>query len=552
MSGNKNLDAYLKLRNSKYSKKLGSGAVGTVYLCHTQKKEARAIKMIRLNEQNRPLFERERDLMTAVGLHPYIMRFYFSAVLSEHGYLEYEYVKGITVDELMDIYMKTNSLFFIKIAQTLLSGLEHLHSLGIFHRDISSLNTMICLDPDDADMPFYAKIIDLGIGCMIDNDETASCPDGRGIGPQATSLYTWPYASAEGSARKTLMCTDIWLAGSTLYQIAYGINFNFFDTFAKGLIFQGYYLPEMGGHPVPPDLSVSDDRKEYLDPDPSILGTLDPDSLKVAKMYRSYVLGKERDPIYDFTATYESIIHDILRLMLSRDINKCFSATDLLRYIDQEWDIPHYGHFPQRRKLNNCELPCEDPHNNFYKHNCNACEHCEWDAVGSKRGQHTVHCRPIPPNDKTEDIRAECLARVGKHEYYIWNPYRKDCDMISDENEDYLSKRYSILFKDGGHEFLPGEEIRRRIKDKDFRELDTDLRILSRLEDYPYHPLTTTPSDTPFHRFYNDPTQQVPPKPIPNLNKVTDLSQLRQDEAMLKQYCIQFRKSLRRTRTKTD
>jgi serine/threonine protein kinase len=509
------LDIFLKHRTLTFIRKLGQGAMGTVYLCHNTKTgDLRAVKEIKwskLNAGNKAYYHREVKLMETIGVHPYIVNPYYSARIAESGFLELEYIEGVMMDTLVDIYKKTNSLFFIKIAKTLLEGLEYLHSKHIYHRDINSNNVMICADPTDINIPFKTKIIDLGIGCLI-GDDIASCPNDDGDGGVGQSLFGWPYSVEGTPAEKTLMCNDIWLAGSVLYQLAYGIDFRFFDTEGRtgfqALLFQGYGIPKNGGHPVPPDLrrSFLKDRAKYLDPDPDLLKDLTPDQVALVKMYERYVLKPSRDPVYDFDPQKHSIIHEILRLMLAREVKTCFSATDLLKYITEQWDKAHiFGVYPQRKNVDNCDSPCEEPLNNYYEHNCKKCAHCQWNAEGVKVKEHTIHCSSIVPNDRTRQAREYCLSRrPTKHEAYIWNPYRKTCESVIDESDDYLTQRFSILYKDGAKAPVSGAVIRRRITSMDHSALDNDETILERLKMFQYHLLMTPPSLPFFYEFFNN------------------------------------------------
>jgi serine/threonine protein kinase len=504
--------SYYETRNLTHVMELGSGAVGTVGLYTNIDGNKRAVKNIKLIAGNRPLFHREVEIMKDLqksGGHPNIMKYYHSKIIGNTGYLEYEYVDGIDVEDLMGIFVKTNSKFFFKIAIGVLQGLEFLHKLGIYHRDIGGQNVLICIDHDDPDMPFKAKIIDLGIGCKVNGNKHNTCSVRIG----AQSRFDWPYNDNTSNTQKALECGDIWLTGNLLFNIAYGADFDLFnDSGSYGMMAQVFHMrmPIKGGYPLPPDLSTPR-LKKIMIPQPPPLDALVEDQAKIVQLYADYVVGRTRDPVFDFDITKESPINDVLRLMLAREEKHCFSASEVLTYIKSVWtDDMIVTPYPQRRKINSCRLPCEDPSNNYYKNRCDKCTHCVWNDEGFRKGMETIHCSTVAPNSRSEQDKRDCLNGPRKGIHNVWNPYRKTCEIVMDEPITLLSNRYSIMYSDGTDVPVNGLEIKRRIIERDRTLLDSDAIILKRLTEFPYHPLKTEMSHSFFYNYFRDRKPQSP------------------------------------------
>lgn len=490
-------DPYIKIKNYTLIDEIGSGTFGTVYLCVNETGDKRAIKKLSIKDSVdvHNSYIREVRLLQVLGNHPNIAQYYNSEIIRRYGYIEQEYVQGVDVEILMALFGRTNQLFCVKFAETLLSGLNHLHINGIYHRDLNYNNVLVCLDPDDENMPLMVKIIDLGIGCRFNDINGASCANVKG-----DSLFTWPYDPSlfndVPTTQETLVCNDIWQAGSLVYHVAYGDSFRRFNPNVSGfnaLYFFGQRMSKKGGYPVPPnDIVNVMDPELYND---IVQNDLLEEQAIVVSTYSDYVIHNKRDPVYDFDIGKVSFVHDLIRLMLSRSVKDCFNTTELLAYIKAEWhDAQSLGPRPQRANLNNCHLPCEDPSNSYYESNCKKCQHCRWDDKGIMYGSHTAHCVPIEINSRSEQERRDCLFRGG-----IWNPYRKNCEFIGDETNKYLSNRYSILFMDDP---VSGAEIKRRVKSRDYRKLLSDKLVLEKLKNFSYHPLQTIASHSFFYDYF--------------------------------------------------
>lgn len=485
------LNSYLRSRGLDKIQDLGTGSSANTYLCKDSNDRKVVVKQLKLRGNMIKFYNRESAILKRLSQgagHPNVVAYYHSEIQDDYGYIEQEYIAGLDVETITLLYGRTNSLFCIKFIKSLLSALEYIHKMDVYHLDLNPNNVIVCLDLEDTDMPLTAKVIDFGISSQHGKDGL-----NKRIG---STLFDWPYNpdnKVNGpSTAETMSCNDIWQAGQLLYQVVYNGSFRRFNPLSRGhvaLLHFTYHMPKRGGYPVPPG------PKDKTTPLPAevrqeLHDELLHDQAQVAAVYTDYVLKEHRDPIYDFDPNKSSELHDIIRLLLPRKLKDCVTATEAQKYIELVWDDANmFGRYIQRGKINNCEYPCEDPLNSYYKDNCLKCNHCEWSEKGVKRGTHIAHCIPKKPSPESEMDRHQALSKG-----HVWNPYRKTAEPIDkDMNNEYVSNRYSFLFKDGLERTnpVPGKEIKRRFRERDYKMLNSDEKVLEILEDFSYHPLQT-------------------------------------------------------------
>ncbi len=149
-------------------RKLGSGAMGTVYLGWDPKlKREIALKTIRISSQ---VSEQERTRLTkslidegvhsAQLMHPNIVTVFDIAGDDQYAFVAMELVTG----GALDLQLKANEVYSIAqvlvIADGVLAGLQAAHDAGIIHRDIKPANVLI-------DETGVVKVTDFGIAGSI-------------------------------------------------------------------------------------------------------------------------------------------------------------------------------------------------------------------------------------------------------------------------------------------------------------------------------------------------------------------------------------------------
>jgi predicted Ser/Thr protein kinase len=190
---------------------LGAGAMGAVYKGRYVKTGAAvAIKVMSHGTSNASSiarFEREANILKQLN-HPNIVRYYGA---SRHGDLPYyamEYVKGETLDKVMERRDRFSWEEVVALGLQLCAALQHAHDKGIVHRDLKPSNLMILSDGT-------LKLTDFGIA--KDLDVTALTAANNTVG---TASYMSP-EQCKGTASITYK-SDLYSLGVVFYELVTG------------------------------------------------------------------------------------------------------------------------------------------------------------------------------------------------------------------------------------------------------------------------------------------------------------------------------------------
>jgi len=549
MSDNK----ILQSRGYKKALLIGSGGVGSAYLCVGPDRKKYVCKTVQLKRrEGGSLFKREVRTMQHLHAHPHpnVVSFVEAWDNGSIGVIVMQYLPGITISTAISAFGTGNKSFINKMALGMLEGLQHMHKYGAIHLDIKSENVVIVEDLNDPDMPLKAVIIDLGAGCLItdtgEQDAFCSVIARKTSGIQA--LIAWPYFDDNldpakpkelKEIKRQLYCKDMWQVGHVIWEVAYGTEFYLLMSDrlrenASGLIL-GYSnmrtIPGQGGHPAPPDFhNLTDSQREYIELDEELAekirypkddNILLRDQSKVAQIYHKYNVSDERDRIDDFNMNFESGVHGLIRLLLPTSPQNCLGIPQVLEYIAQTWSLSNRLFGKQRDKniLKNCDIPCDDPVNNAYQRRCERCSHCEWDKEGkrsSEDGAFKVYCKNKKPTDTQERKMQQCLAKPDS----MWNYYRHVCEEhLYDVEGPTLHKLYAVLYKD--YDTVTPAQVKKRIKNADHKQLDTYQNISKRLDNIPYHYLKSISRDI-FYDLYNVDMPGIDIRPILDRQQVDE------------------------------
>lgn len=156
-------------RHFKFIRELGSGGAGVTNLFHDEtmdtyfaiKKYLPVGQNVNYKEEFYQRFVREIKILFKVP-HPNIVRIYNYYLYPEYqlGYLQMEYIEGITIDK----YIQNNEANIEKIFRSTIGAFVFLENNNILHRDIRPSNIMI-------DNTGEVKIIDFGFGKELDDSE---------------------------------------------------------------------------------------------------------------------------------------------------------------------------------------------------------------------------------------------------------------------------------------------------------------------------------------------------------------------------------------------
>lgn len=194
---------------------LGQGGNAFVYLAQELESERWvAIKHLTLGAQLQE-FEKgnlikrfliEANLMQSLS-HPHIMTVYEHFEIDGHYFMVMEYLKGLTLKEIMNRTQLGHRELLILIEQVL-GALEYAHGQRIVHRDIKPDNIMVIRQNNQ----IIAKLLDFGIARLEFNQQLTT--DGALLG---TIAYMSP-EQLQNSHNITHQ-TDIYSIGIVLYEL---------------------------------------------------------------------------------------------------------------------------------------------------------------------------------------------------------------------------------------------------------------------------------------------------------------------------------------------
>ncbi len=198
--------------NFKITDFLEEGGMGKVYLARqlTIDREV-AIKILDPSLSKNPQFK-ERFINEANAL----AKLNHTNIVSIYDFVEYEgnyciimeYVKGTTLDKIIENNHNVDISLSINIINQLLDGLSYAHKQSIVHRDIKPSNVII-----DSDK--RVKILDFGIAKMVLSNSNLT--------KTGTRMGSICYMSPEQILGKDLnLKTDIYSVGITFYELLSG------------------------------------------------------------------------------------------------------------------------------------------------------------------------------------------------------------------------------------------------------------------------------------------------------------------------------------------
>jgi len=191
---------------------LGRGGMGVVYRAHDRDlDDAVAIKTLRgeaLSADPGLLDRFKQEIRLARRItHPNILR---THDLGESGglrYLSMEFVRGLTLKQLIEASDILPTPVALRIAKQLCAGLAAAHEVGVIHRDIKPQNIII-------EAGGGLKIMDFGI---------ARLQEERGMTAEGTVVGTPDYMSPEQARGVALdFRSDIYSTGVVLYEVFTG------------------------------------------------------------------------------------------------------------------------------------------------------------------------------------------------------------------------------------------------------------------------------------------------------------------------------------------
>jgi serine/threonine-protein kinase len=185
-----------KLLDGKYQilDRLGIGGMGEIFkVRHIHLNELRVIKIMRPNvaadDQGMQRFLQEARTSTMIKHKNLAMLYDFAQLDDGSYYMVWEFIDGTNIQKWIGQNGPMPARLAIEIAIQALSGLEHLHSMGLIHRDISPENIMLSQDHHGK---LAVKVIDFGIAKQLSEGD-----GGQGLTQTGMFLGKLKYASPE-------------------------------------------------------------------------------------------------------------------------------------------------------------------------------------------------------------------------------------------------------------------------------------------------------------------------------------------------------------------
>ncbi len=190
---------------------LGSGGMGVVFKARDRKlDELVALKMLKnATSDQLSRFKSEIKLARKIS-HPNVLATYDFGEIDQIPFISMEYVRGITMRQLLDQSGSLPLSAGLHLARQLCRGLGAAHSQGVLHRDIKPENLII-------EHTGNAKLMDFGIARPFQ-----SPADGRQTQPG--TLIGTPYYLAPGQleGKEADARADIYASGVVLFEIFTG------------------------------------------------------------------------------------------------------------------------------------------------------------------------------------------------------------------------------------------------------------------------------------------------------------------------------------------
>jgi serine/threonine-protein kinase len=174
--------------------RLGVGGMGEIFkVRHIHLNELRVIKIMRPNvaadEQGMQRFLQEARTSTMIKHKNLAMLYDFAQLEDGSYYMVWEFIDGTNIQKWTFQNGPMPSRLVIEISIQALNGLDHLHSMGLIHRDISPENIMLSQDHHGK---LLVKVIDFGIAKQL-----AEGDGGHGLTQTGMFLGKLKYASPE-------------------------------------------------------------------------------------------------------------------------------------------------------------------------------------------------------------------------------------------------------------------------------------------------------------------------------------------------------------------
>src|SRR2546423_7396244 len=174
--------------------RLGVGGMGEIFkVRHIHLNELRVVKIMRPNvaadDQGLQRFLQEARTSTMIKHKNLAMLYDFAQLDDGSYYMVWEFIDGTNIQKWIFQNGPMPARLTVEVAIQALTGLDHLHAMGLIHRDISPENIMLSQDHHGK---LLVKVIDFGIAKSLAEGES-----GQGLTQTGMFLGKLKYASPE-------------------------------------------------------------------------------------------------------------------------------------------------------------------------------------------------------------------------------------------------------------------------------------------------------------------------------------------------------------------
>jgi serine/threonine-protein kinase len=190
-------------------KKLGAGGFGVVWLAEKRTIFAThkvALKIAHEDKINLEAIKREASLWEQANNHANVLPIFDADVYDgETVVIASQYAPDGSLEEWLSAHggQAPSIEVAVEIANGILAGLEHLHSLNIIHRDLKPANILL-----QGETP---RLADFGLARLLKSGSHSMERSG-----------TFPYMAPEAFDGERSEQTDVWSAGAVFYQLLAG------------------------------------------------------------------------------------------------------------------------------------------------------------------------------------------------------------------------------------------------------------------------------------------------------------------------------------------
>lgn len=191
---------------------LGHGCEGT--FVYSGKFENRCVAVKRLLPECFSFADREVELLRESDLHPNVIRYFCMESDSQFRYIALELCAATVQDYIEGRYKPPQLLQSLEILQQAMSGIAHLHSLDIVHRDIKPHNVLISMPGPKGDI--RVMISDFGLCKKLSAGRYSFS---RRSGAAGTEGWIAPEMLDPNPSHRTTCAVDIFSTGCVFYYV---------------------------------------------------------------------------------------------------------------------------------------------------------------------------------------------------------------------------------------------------------------------------------------------------------------------------------------------